>query len=105
MSWGILLLTLTGAAANTGNFVWLAGAVAVLAIGLIQLRIAGPTQGKLWDSWLTKVIYAYIAFVAIYGCARVAVETGEPLAFAGTALFVAIVFVQTAPLVRDWLRT
>jgi hypothetical protein len=105
--WGIafflLLIGLGNAAAGTGKAGWIAAFLLVVAIGFAQLLVAGPTEGRLWDSPLTKLLYAYIAVWGLYVFGKGAIETGSAAMVLLFVALAALITLQLAVVVRELL--
>ena len=103
--WGValalLLLGFVPAAISSGEAVWIAAALLVVGIAAAQVLMAGPREGRLWDSPLTKVLYVYVAAWGLYVFGSAAIETGSAMAIVLLVLLTGLITLQLVGLVRD----
>lgn len=103
--WGtalaVLLVFSGGVAISSGALLWIAAFLLIAAIGLAQLLIAGPTEGRLWDSPLTKLLYAYIALWGLYVFGKGAIETGSAFSIAFLVLLAGLIVLQLVSAAQD----
>jgi hypothetical protein len=103
--WGlalaVLLLGFVPAAIGSGEVVWVGVALVVASLTAAQLLMAGERKGRLWDSPLTKLLYAYIAAWGLYVFGSAAIETGSATAIVALIVLTALISLQLIGLVGD----
>jgi hypothetical protein len=85
----------------SGEAVWIATVLLIVGIATAQVLVAGPREGRLWDSPLTKLLYAYIAAWSLYVFGSAAIETGSAFAIVPLVLVTGLIGLQLFALARD----